>query len=85
MPMMPAHVCLECVPACLGCLFMLPLQKEEVLSPRMHAGQEHTMRWRPSRYTPCSPLHGTGTCAVEILNLTCDVHLSLVSGLPSSK
>ena len=43
------------------------------------------MQWRPSRYTPCSPLQHTGTCAVEMLNLTCDVHLSLVSGLPSSK
>ena len=35
----------------------------------MQTGQEHTMQWRPSRYTPCSPLQHTGTCAVKILNI----------------
>ena len=43
------------------------------------------MRWRSSSNTPCSPLQHTGTCAVKMLNLTCGVHLSPVSGLPSSK
>ena len=38
--MPPLHVCL----ACLGCLFMLPLQKEAVLSPR-NPQRHHAIGW----------------------------------------
>ena len=50
----------------------------------MQSGQEHTMRWRPSRYTPCSPLQNTGTCAVGIFLSACAIYISSVSCLHSS-